>query len=137
MKLLGYFRQLPTGSDTSGLLFSEVKGEVDGTHVPLYSRDLPAHDAWQRRVVAAANRYGDVIVVADRHHSKFMNSQLKVLKEAGVISTVHTRDQGFIDNQGNFLTREEACVVAREAGQINQVRLKNTPFRELFSEDLY
>lgn len=135
MKLLGYFRELPGGS--GGRLFSEVKGEVNETLVPLYSRDLPAHDAWERRVVAAANKYGDVIVVADRHHSPFMNSQLKILKEAGVISTTHTREQGFIDNQGNFLTREEACIVAREAGQINQVRLKNTPFRELFSEDLY
>lgn len=135
MKLLGYFRELPGGS--GGRLFSEVKGEFNETLVPLYSRDLPAHDAWQRRVVAAANRYGDVIVVADRHHSAFMNSQLKMLKEAGLITTTHTRDQGFIDNQGNFLTREEACIVAREAGQINQVRLKNNPFRELFSEDLY
>lgn len=135
MKLLGYFRELPTGSE--GKLFSEVKGEVSDSMVPLYSRDLPAHGAWQRRVVAAANRYGDVVVVADRHHSAFMNRQLKMLKEAGVITTVHTREQGFIDNQGEFLTREEACVVAREAGQINQVRLKTTPFRELFSEDLY
>lgn len=78
-----------------------------------------------------------VTVGNDDHHSKFMNSQLKILKEAGVIKSTHTREQGFIDNQGNFLTREEACVVAREAGQINQVRLKTTPFRELFSEDLY
>lgn len=105
--------------------------------IPLYTRELPVEGAWERRVVAAANKYGDVIVVADRHHSRFMNSQLKILKEAGVIKSIHTREQGFIDNQGNFLTREEACIVAREAGQINQVRLKTTPFRELFSEDLY
>lgn len=136
MKLLGYFRELPTGSE--GKLFSQVKGnDIGDTMIPLYTRDLPAHDAWQLRVVAAANRYGEVVVVADRHHSKFMNSQLKILKEAGVINSTHTREQGFIDNKGNFLTREEACIVAREAGQINQVRLKNTPFRKLFSEDLY
>lgn len=136
MKLLGYFRELPTGSD--GKLFSQVKGnDIGDTMVPLYTRDLPAEGAWERRVVAAANKYGDVIVVADRHHSRFMNSQLKILKEAGVIKSTHTREQGFIDNQGNFLTREEACVVAREAGQINQVRLKTNPFHELFSEDLY
>lgn len=136
MKLLGYFRELPMG--TEGKLFSQVQGnDIGDTVIPLYTRDLPAHDAWQRRVVAAANKYGEVIVVADRHHSPFMNRQLKILKEAGVITTTHTREQGFIDNQGNFLTREEACIVAREAGQINQVRLKNTPFRELFSEDLY
>lgn len=134
MKLLGYFRELPGGT---GRLFSEVTGIPDDTMVALYARELPKHGGWERRIVAAANKYGDVIVVADRHHSAFMNSQLKILKEAGVINTTHTREQGFIDNQGNFLTREEAAVVAKEAGQINQVRLKNTPFRELFSEDLY
>lgn len=134
MKLLGYFRELPGGT---GRLFSEVKGTPDDTMVALYARDLPKEGEWQRRVVAAANKYGDVIVVADRHHSLLMNSQLRILKEAGVITTTHSREQGFIDNQGNFLTREEAAIVAKEAGQVNQVRLKNTPFNQLFSEDLY
>lgn len=62
MKLLGYFRSLPTGSPNGCQLYSEVKGDVDDTHIALYTR---------------------------------------------------------------------------EAGQTNQVRLKNTPFKELFSEDLY
>lgn len=133
MKLIGYFRELPA---TPGLkLFSQIKPaeQVNDTHVPLYSQEME----FDRRIVAAANRYGDVIVVSARHHDKLMNTQLKRLKEAGVIETTHTRDQGFIDNMGDFLTREEALEVARAAGQINLFRPKNDPERQLFSEDLY
>ncbi|WES09935.1 hypothetical protein [Salmonella phage SWJM-01] len=110
---------------------------MDDTHIALYARDIPDPTKFDRRVVAAANKYGDVIVVSARHHDKLMNTQLKRLKEAGIIETTHTREQGFIDNYGQWMSREEAAVVAREAGQTNQVRLKNTPFKELFSEDLY
>ncbi|QIO02486.1 C-N hydrolase superfamily protein [Salmonella phage allotria] len=137
MKLLGYFRSLPTGSPNGCQLYSEVKGDVDDTHIALYARDIPDPTKFDRRVVAAANRYGDVIVVSARHHDKLMNAQLKRLKEVGVIETTHTREQGFIDNYGQWMSREEAAIVAREAGQTNQVRLKNTPFKELFSENLY
>lgn len=134
MKLLGYFRDLTT-SDSQ--LFSETKGEVTDDHIALYSRDMPSPTEWQLRIVAAANRYGDVIVVSARHHDLLMNAQLKRLEEAGIITTVHTRDQGFIDNMGAYHSREDALAIAREAGQINQNRLKTTPFRQLFSEDLY
>lgn len=89
------------------------------------------------RIVAAANRYGEVIVVSARHHDQLMNRQLKALKEARIIETTHTRDQGFIDNMGQFHDREAALAIATEAGQINVVRPKTFPERELFSEDLY
>lgn len=133
MKCIGYFRELPA---TPGLkLFSQIKPDelVNETHVALYSPDL----ATEQRVVAAANRYGDIIVVSARHHDTLMNAQLKRLKEAGILATTHTRDQGFIDNYGSFLTREEALVVAREAGQLNLTRPKGSPEQSLFSEDLY
>lgn len=135
MKFIGYFRQLPTGSGTSGLLFSEVKGEVDDTHIALFGDGVL--DSFQTRIVAAANRYGDIIVVANRHHSPLMNAQLKVLLDAGVIDSLHTRDQGFIDNYGAYHSRKEALKIALAAGQINVVRPKTSPESELFSEDLY
>jgi hypothetical protein len=43
--------------------------------------------------------------------------------------------QGFIDNRGNFLTREEALVIAREAGQIR--RRCGGDEHALYSENLY
>lgn len=135
MKSIGYFRELATGSQNGLRLFSQLPHTetVTDQHIALFTPEM----GFERRVVAAANRYGDVLVVSARHHDKLMNAQLKRLVEAGIIQSPHTRDQGFIDNEGNFLTREEAVVVAREAGQINFCRPKNNPERELFSEDLY
>lgn len=133
MKLIGYFRELPA---TPGLkLFSQLKPNevVDDTHVPLYSPEI----GWERRIVAAANRYGEVLVISARHHDKLMNQQLRLLKENGILGNTHTQDQGFIDNEGTFLSREEALVVAKAAGQINQFRKKTFPETKLFSEDLY
>lgn len=46
-----------------------------------------------------------------------------------------TWDQGFIDQWGLFLTREEAWTVAVEKGQIR--RQVNTPEGTLYSEHLY
>ncbi len=46
--------------------------------------------------------------------------------------------QGFVDDQGNFLTREEAFKIATESGQINRRKDLGTydgPL--LFSEDLW
>lgn len=137
MKFIGYFRELPCGRFR---IFSEVKasdGDKFGdTHIALYIKE--PSDQNDRRIVAAANRYeGDVIVVSARHHDLLMNEQLKRLKEFGVIKTTHTRDQGFIDNRGVFLSREEALIVAEKAGQINEHREKTDPEYMLFSEDLY
>jgi hypothetical protein len=44
-------------------------------------------------------------------------------------------DQGFIDQRGNYLSREEALVIAKEQNQI--LRRCGGDHRELFSENLY
>lgn len=133
MELIGYFRDLSTGRSK---LFSQLKeGEFDG--IPLFSPVKPDQTRNERRIVAAANRYGDVVVVSARHHDPLMNTQLLRLQEAGLISSPHTRDQGFIDNRGEFLSREDALLVATAAGQINTTRPKTSPKTKLFSEDLY
>jgi hypothetical protein len=44
-------------------------------------------------------------------------------------------EQGFIDNKGNFLTREEAWVVAEREGQI--IRRACSDEGVLYSENLY
>lgn len=134
MKQIGYFRELPTGGESK--LFSEIKGEVGPDAVCLYARDKPEQNGFERRVVAAANRYGEHVVVSARHHDPLMNQQLRVLIGAGLIDRMQ-EEQGFVDNMGVFMNREEALQVAKDAGQINQVRLKSPTFRLLFSEDLY
>ena len=133
MKLIGYFRDLPNGRN--GKLFSQVEGEINDTHIPLFTEQPP--EEHQQRIVAAANRYGDLVVVGVRHHCPVMGAQLRALKEAGAIETTHTRDQGFVDNFGNYHSREDALKIAIAAGQINVVRPKTSPEYQLFSEDLY
>lgn len=95
-----------------------------------------------RVVVCAACRYGELIICSARHHDPVMNAQIKVLKEAEEIAIRDLRnhgdyEQGFIDQWGKFMNREEALAVATAAGQINVRRPKTFPETELFSEDLY
>lgn len=46
-------------------------------------------------------------------------------------------EQGFIDQWGNFMTREEALEVAKAAGQLNRFREFDGPTYMLISEHLY
>jgi hypothetical protein len=47
-------------------------------------------------------------------------------------------EDGFVDSTGKFHGREEACQIAREAGQLfYNARPKTNPAYELFSEDLW
>ncbi|AYP28447.1 hypothetical protein HWB92_gp189 [Serratia phage vB_SmaA_3M] len=91
---------------------------------------------FRRVIVAAACKYGDVIITGARHYDRVMHGQLKAFSEDSELRMMSRGEviQGFIDNQGNFHNREEALVIAREAGQI---RFKHPPEHELFSEDLY
>ena len=84
----------------------------------------------KERVVCSAIRLDDgYIVLGARHFDKSMHDQLKRL---GVKAP--TAEQGFINQLGEFLTREKALDVAKEAGQILK---KHPPCNKLFSEDLY
>ncbi len=85
-----------------------------------------------RRVVCAACRIGNVILAGARHWDTVMHRQA----EATTIPNDERGDaeQGFIDQFGLFLTREEAFVLATEKGQIKgEPNIPGT----LFSEDLY
>lgn len=71
----------------------------------------------KRRIVCAANRFPDgTTLLGARHCDPWMHEQAKKL---GYSQRENGRaEQGFIDNERNFLTREEAWIVANEAGQI-------------------
>ncbi len=51
------------------------------------------------------------------------------------VSHVDNEEQGFLDNEGNFFTREEALVIALESKQVKD--LNNIRAGKLFSEDLW
>ena len=95
-----------------------------------------------RHVVCAANRYKDLILAGARHYDTVMQSQLAYFSEE---VKQHIKDcrlngeyeQGFIDQWGNFMSREEAAKVVKMTGQ---KLYGNLPLEEkdyLFSEHLY
>ena len=87
-----------------------------------------------RRVVCAAIRYGGcegIMFLGPRHFDATMN--------ALIMSWTHAlsgpKEEGFIDQFGAFMSREEAHKVATEAGQI--IRRCGGDDTRLFSENLY
>lgn len=89
-----------------------------------------------QRVVCAANRFPDgTMLIGARHWDTHMVEQAKQLGIRG-----GKEKQGFVDQFGNFLTREEAWKVARNNQQIIRLCSSETLEDEegyLFSENLY
>lgn len=89
-----------------------------------------------RRVVCAANRdhfTGDV-VIGVRHHDKIMREQMRL--SGGFFGD--PLEQGFIDQDGTFMTRSEAWKVAEAAGQIiRRCGGDDANGGTLYSENLY
>lgn len=94
-----------------------------------------------RRVVCAAIRAADgEVLLGIRHYSADMHRQIAARRDGEKFKHRMDEDQGFVDQYGNFLGREEAIVVALAAGQ--QVDLSRCgPCLEgghrLYSEGLY
>ena len=91
-----------------------------------------------QRVVCAANRMPDgTMFLGARHWDMNMHNQADIYKKAnGIEETCLTKaEQGFIDQFGNFLTREEAWVIAERQDQI--IRDHDVCVGVLFSEHLY
>ena len=95
----------------------------------------------QRKVVCAANKYVSadgsqvIIICGARHWDLLMRSQVEAFDEALWESVKLSEVQGFVDQHGVFLTREEAWIVAEQAGQI-VLRCGGDGVR-LYSENLY
>lgn len=103
------------------------------------------------KIVSAANRYRDYIVVGVRHHCNMMRSHVTLVGSLiGVSSNMEVEgrkallkyaggpdkeEQGFVDQYGTFHDRKQAYKIALKAGQIKEgeVQIKGM----LFSEDLY
>lgn len=92
----------------------------------------------ERRIVCAAIRCINTgrMLVGVRHFDAAMYGQANAMHDADRLSWKGDHIiQGFLDNKGAFLTREEAWVVADAAKQI--IRRVGGDNQKLFSENLY
>ena len=83
------------------------------------------------RIVCAALRKNDVIVVGPRHYDHITVRQIINTQ----ISFVDA-EQGFVDQSGTFYNRVDALKIAEEAGQHIDYK-RNGSKTELYSEGLY
>ena len=98
-----------------------------------------------RRIVCAANRYGDIVIPSARHHDKCMNTIIQAFGgRAKLLEGIHYTDldefrkeQGFIDQYGDYWTREQAMDIVKMNEQpiINQAKIGDG--KRLYSEHLY
>lgn len=95
---------------------------------------------YQRRVVCAANRCpetGDIVLGA-RHFDLRMVQQIQAYKKDQLDDVNRFTEQGFIDQHGTFMCRQEAWKVAKAANQIiRRVGSDTANGGTLFSENLY
>lgn len=89
------------------------------------------------RIACAALRHPSGLILAGvRHFSPDMRAMIARLEQTGITpESWNSAQQGFLDNKGLFLSREQAWRIAEAAGQIRphpSVRPGT-----LHSEDLY
>lgn len=90
-------------------------------------------------IISAANRSPNGLVIMCKRHGSpdFYEITDKIFGShtpSGELVRYHDWDQGFVSNRRDFLTREEAWEVAKNANQIRRVTGKPGT---LYSEDLY
>lgn len=85
----------------------------------------------KQRIVCAAIRNGNGdIICGPRHFDAIMRRQIETSGADWRLA-----EQGFVDQRGDFLTREQALIVACGAAQI--VRRVGGDHGVLYSENLY
>ena len=91
----------------------------------------------KRRIVCAAIRAenGDVIV-GIRHYSQDMHYQIRNRPDGKRFENRFGDDQGFVNTWGEYLTREEAYIVAKANEQIIRPEGSHDG-KTLYSECLY
>lgn len=92
----------------------------------------------QPRIVCAANRLDETIVLGARHFDSRMHATIQAMRALGDERKWGGSEQGFIDQFGKWHDRETALLIAREAGQLEgRTKTGSANSDELFSEDLY
>lgn len=65
-------------------------------------------------------------------------AQLNTVRDLGSVINKNDIEQGFLDHEGKFYSREDAYIIAKKCGQLSATTLANKhASTELFSEDLY
>jgi hypothetical protein len=90
----------------------------------------------QEIVVCAACRVYGVVFCGARHWDKVMGKQLDAMSSEYRETMPRNEEQGFINQFGEFLTREEAMRIVKENGQPFD-KDRNGDDKELYSEGLY
>ncbi len=85
----------------------------------------------QRVVSMAACIVGGHLIVGNRHFCPIMQMTIDNLGIEDRHHNIH-EDQGFVDQWGVYMTRQEAWVVAKEAGQIKEVFQEGVLFSECY-----
>lgn len=88
------------------------------------------------RIVCAANRSGEILLLSARHWDEQMNKQYWRYWEWGGNKQQSDFEQGFYTNWQRFVSREEAMIIAREQGQLFRPKGTHNP-DVLYSECLY
>lgn len=94
-----------------------------------------------RRVVCAALRCPRTydVLIGIRHYSPDMHMQIEARRDGERFYNLHDPDQGFVDQHGVYMTREEAYQVALAAGQLTYPERcgRGLDGPKLYSEGLY
>jgi hypothetical protein len=99
---------------------------------------MPSPDT--RRVVCAAIRAADGdLLIGIRHYSADMHRQIEQRRDGEKFKHRLDEDQGFVDQRGVWMSREEAFGVAARARQIWREEACGTGLNgpKLYSEGLY
>jgi hypothetical protein len=79
----------------------------------------PDYNVTPQRIVCAANQHKDgAIIVGIRHFDEVMRATIDLRKQINPDEDWHGCDQGFIDQFNNFISREDAWLIACKANQI-------------------
>jgi len=93
-----------------------------------------------KRIVCAANKFNNIVLVGPRHWDNTMRSQYN---RSLIKPDRELFEQGFINTWGEFLSREDAWMVASANNQIKQLvggqveEDKGVHGTKLYSENLY
>ena len=96
---------------------------------------------FKNRIVCAANKVGDDLILGIRHCDLLMNRTKELCRIRN--ADWNTAEQGFVDKFGVFQSRTDAWKIAVKANQIFRLvsgQTKDSVFAvdvELYSENLY
>lgn len=110
-----------------------------------YSKQYKEHIEWvfqegvpiweranvQRLVSMAANIVDGHLIVGNRHFCPIMQMTIDNLKLRDE-NHCHDSEQGFVDQWGVYMSRQEAWKVAKEAGQIKEVFTEGVLYSECY-----